>query len=92
MTFGAHHRNAQQVGLELHQQVVDAGAAVDAQFADRAAAGGHRVAAHGLQQRGALEGDALQRGAGDVGDGAAARQADDGAARVGRSSRARPGR
>jgi hypothetical protein len=33
MTFGAHHRDAQQVGLELHQQVVDAGAAVHAQLA-----------------------------------------------------------
>jgi hypothetical protein len=35
--------------------------------AHRRAARGHGVAAHGLQQRGALEGDALQRGARDVG-------------------------
>ena len=71
----AHYGNAQQVGLELHEQVVDAGAAVHAQFADRHAAGDHRVAAHGRQQRRALERDALQRGAGDVRQRAAAAQA-----------------
>ena len=27
---GAHHGDAQQVGLELHQQIIDAGAAVHA--------------------------------------------------------------
>ena len=32
---GTHHRNAQQVGLELHQQVVGAGAAIDPQLGDR---------------------------------------------------------
>ena len=78
-----HHRDAQQVGLELHQQVVDAGAAVHPQFAHRHAAGGHRVAAHGGEQGGALEGDALQRGARDVGHGGAAREAGEAAAAVG---------
>ena len=29
---GAHYRDAQQVGLELHQQIIDAGAAVHAQL------------------------------------------------------------
>jgi hypothetical protein len=38
---------------------------------------------HGLEQGGALEGNAFQRGAGDMGDAAAARQAEDGAARIG---------
>ena len=78
-----HHGDAQQVGLELHQQVVDAGAAVHAQLRHRGATGGGGVGGHGLQQRGALEGDALQRRAGDVRHRAAAAQADDGAARVG---------
>ena len=79
----AHDGNAQQVGLELHEQVVDAGAAVHAQFAHRRAAAGHRVAAHGQQQGGALEGDGFKRGPRDVGNGGAARQARDGAARIG---------
>ena len=39
------------------RQVVDAGAAVHAQLGHRRCRRGHGVAAHGLQQRGALEGD-----------------------------------
>jgi hypothetical protein len=51
-----------------------------------------KVPAHGLQQGCALEGDAFQRGAGDVGDAAAAREAEDGAARIGLPiGRAEPG-
>ena len=80
---GAHHRNAEQVGLELHEQVVDAGAAVHAQLGHRLGAAFGRVAAHGLQQGGALVGDGFQRRAGDVRHRAAACEADDGAARVG---------
>ena len=80
---GAHHGNAQQVGLELHQQVVHTGPAIHAQLAHCRTAIGHRVAAHGLQQGRALVGNGFQRRAGDVGDGAATRQTGDGAAGVG---------
>ncbi len=86
--FRANHRYAQQIGLELHQQVVGAGAAIDSQFGHA----GHRVAAHRVEQRGALEGDRLERGPRDVGDGRAAGQPEDRAFRLGPPiGRAQPG-
>ena len=77
--LGAQHRNAQQVGLELHQQVVHTGPAVDAQLGDWL--GG--IPVHGLQQRGTLKRNAFQGGAGNVGHGGAARQAHHRAACIG---------
>ena len=55
-------RYSEQVGLELEQEIVACSAAVDAQFA-QAIAG---VRLHGLQHVGALEGDRLERRAGDM--------------------------
>jgi hypothetical protein len=69
--------HAEQVGLELHEGVVADSAAVDAELAEFAAA----VGLHGAEQVGALVGDALERGAGEVAGVAAARQAGDDAAR-----------
>ena len=54
--------HAEQVGLELHEQVVGGRAAVDAQLGERDA----RVALHRVEQVGDLEGDALERRARDV--------------------------
>jgi hypothetical protein len=80
MTRGRTTGYPQQVGLELHQQVVHASAAIDPQFAHAAI---RQVAAHRLQQGSALVGDALQRGARDVCHGRAAAETENGAARVG---------
>ena len=74
-----HDRHAEQVGLKLHQQLLAGGAAVDAQLRQIDS----RVGLHRFEQVGDLEGDALERGAGDVAGGRAAREPDDRAARVG---------
>ena len=90
-----HHRNTQQVGLKLHEQVVDAGPAVHAQFTHRLASSRLHVTVHGLQQGGALESNAFQGRSCDVGDGGASRQAHDGTAGIGvpvRGPQAREGR
>ena len=52
-----HHRNAQHVGLELHQQIVHRRAAVDAQRLERRVC----LAVHGFQHVGHLEGDGFER-------------------------------
>ena len=78
VTLRPHDRGADEVALELHERVVDRGAAVDPQLADPPP----RVRLHGPDQVGRLEGDALQRGAREVGRRRAARDADDRAARA----------
>ncbi len=77
--LGAHDRHPQQVGLELHQQVVRGGAAIDAQFTQRLP----RVLLHGVQDLGALECDALERGSRDVRPRRSPRESDHRAARIG---------
>ncbi len=79
MTRGRLHRDAEQVGLHLHEQVVRGGAAVDAQGAQPRAG----VARHGLDQVGALERDRVERGAHQVRARGAAGEAQQGAAHVG---------
>src|SRR5690606_24201901 len=66
------------VGLELHEEVVGRGPAVDLERLER----GADVGAHGAEEVGDLQGDALERGAGDVRAGGAARDAGDQAAGV----------
>src|SRR6267142_1878963 len=51
-----HYRDAEQVGLELHQQVVRGSPAVDAQLGELLA----RIFLHRLQHGGALAGDRFQ--------------------------------
>ena len=75
---GAHDGPLQHVGLDLHQQVVRDGAAVDAQLV-HAHAG---LALHQLDDVERLQRDRLQRRARDVRGRRAARDADDRAARV----------
>jgi len=60
--------DAEQVGLELHEQIVGRSAAVDAQLA---------TVPHGVNHVGNLEGDALDGRAGDVADLRTAADADD---------------
>ena len=60
--LGPDDRHAEDVGLELHQQVVGRGAAVHAQLAE----GDARVCLHHVEHVGDLEGDALERGAREV--------------------------
>ncbi len=85
----AQHGNAEQVRLELQQQVVARRAAVDAQLRQRMAG----VLAHGVDEIGGLERDALQCRAGDVRAVGAAREPDEGAARRGVPlGRAEPGK
>lgn len=79
---------SEQVGLELHEQVVCGGSAVHAQL--RGVGAG--VGGHGVEHVGDLEGDALQGGACDVRGGGAAGDAGDDAAGVGVPvGRAEPG-
>ena len=68
----ANDRHAEEVGLDLHQEIVRRGSAVHAKFGEA----GARVAVHGVQEIGDLEGHALERRAGDVGRGRAAGEAD----------------
>ena len=58
----AHHRHVEDVGLELHQELVDHHAAVGAQLLD----GDARVLGHRVQHLAGLEGGRLERRAGDV--------------------------
>ena len=55
-------RLAQDIGLELHQEVVDGGAAIDPQLLDRLAG----IGFHGIDQLTALKGDAFESGAHDL--------------------------
>ena len=71
-----HHRHAQQVALELHEPGVTVAPPSTRSSRKRSP----RVGLHRREQVGALEGDALERGAGHMRRGGAARQADDGAA------------
>jgi len=75
----AQHWDAQQIGLELHQQIVHASAAIDPQLCHCLLC----VAVHGLQQGGALKRDTFERCARNMRHGGAARQTDHGAARIG---------
>src|SRR5581483_7947693 len=71
--------HAQNVSLELHEQVIDDRAAIDAQSLKTDAT----VGCHGFEDLAGLVAHGLQRGAGDMAGGRAARQADDGATRIG---------
>ena len=75
---GALHRDAEQVGLELAQQVHHAGAAVDAQAGEVTA----RRGADGLDDVADLPRDRLHDGPGQMRAGRAARDAEHRAARV----------
>jgi hypothetical protein len=57
----------QQKQNDPHQQVVDAGAAIDPQFGHGRYTGADCIAAHGLQQNCTLVGDAFQGGPRNVG-------------------------
>ena len=74
----ADHWAAKKIGLELHEEIVRTGSAIDSQFL-QADAG---VALHRLQNIGDLKGDAFQRSTGDVGFRGAARQTDHDAAGI----------
>ncbi len=76
--LGPNDLGAQDVGLKLHQEIVDGGAAVDLEPLQRHAA----VGVHGLQHFTRLVADRFQRGAHDVGPVDVAGQADDDAAGV----------
>ena len=76
--LGNVHRHAEDVGLELHEEVVGGGAAVAAELLEP----DRRVPLHRLDHVAGLVGHGLQGGAGDVGARRAAGEADDGAARV----------
>ena len=69
-------RQAEQVGLELEEGVGARHAAVDADIGERSS----QVVGHGVDQVGDLEGDAFERGAGEVGDAGGAGEPEDGAA------------
>src|SRR5262249_17913142 len=72
------HRHAQEIGLELAEEVVRSGAAVDPEPFDRdPGVGGHR-----FQDVAALERDRLERGSREVRAGGSAREPDDCAARI----------
>jgi len=71
--LGPDDRHAEHVGLELHEQVVDGRAAVDAQRAKGLAGFG----VNGLKNIGHLEGDAFEGGAGDVAGTGVAAQSDE---------------
>ena len=71
--LGARDLDAEHVGLELHQQIVRGGAAVDLEHAQRLA----RVALHRAQDVDVLQRDALERRARDVRLRRAAREAGD---------------
>src|ERR1700733_6940028 len=75
---GAADRDTEDVGLELHTQVVGGDAAVDLERFQVHAG----VLLHRLADVAALVADGLQGGPGQVGVGVVARQPDDGAARV----------
>src|SRR6202035_735726 len=70
--------DAEDIGLELHEQVIDDRAAVHAQRLQVDAT----VGFHGLEYIASLVAHGLQRGAGDVTAGRAASQADNSAASV----------
>ena len=75
------HRDAEQVGLKLQQQIIGRSAAIDAQLGDRRHPIYSGVSCHRQQQCAALERDRFQCRARDMRDRAAARQADDRALR-----------
>src|SRR5439155_11344481 len=70
--------NPEQIGLELHKEVVRGGAAVDAQLGKLLAG----VFLHGFEDFRALIRDGFESGARDVGARGASGQADDGPPRV----------
>lgn len=60
---GAHDRNPQQIGLALHEAVIDGGAAVHAELTQAQP----RIGLHGADEVGGLKGNAFQGGAGHNG-------------------------
>ena len=79
-----HDANPQNVRLKLHERIVARGAPVDPQLLQLDA----RIAFHRLKQVRALIGDALERRPCDMAGRRTAREAEDGAARVGVPMRA----
>jgi hypothetical protein len=73
-----HDGHAEEIALHLHEQVVHAGAAIDAEFLQLDA----RVGLHGLQDVHDLQGDAFERRTRDVRRGGAACHAHERAARI----------
>ena len=76
--FRTLYAGAEDIGLELHQEVVGDRAAVHAQRLQA----GVGVGLHGVQHVTGLEGDGFQRGADDVVAVGATGQAEDGAAGI----------
>lgn len=76
---GADDAHTREIGLELHQQAVGHGTAVDAHLGR----GVSRIGRHGAYHVVDLEGDRFERRPGDVRGGRAARDADDRAAGIG---------
>src|SRR5664280_2490061 len=77
--LGPDDGHAEEIGLELHEELVRGGAAVDAQLGQRDAG----VLLHGVEDVGALEGDRLEDRAREMSAGRAAGEPKDGAPRVG---------
>ncbi len=76
--FRTNDRDAQEVGLKLHEQIVGGGAAVDPQFRQLDV----RIRFHRGEDLRALKGDRFERGSRDVAPARAARQAEYRATRV----------
>jgi len=70
--------HAEHVGLELHQEVVGGGAAVDAQFIKN----NIRIGLHHVENIGDLESNAFERSAREVAGGRPASESRDGAASI----------
>ena len=71
-------RDAEEVGLELHQQIVGGSAAIHPQFGQRGAG----IRFHRFEEVGRLEGDTLQGGPGNVPGSRAAGDAEQGASGI----------
>ena len=74
-----HDGDAEDIGLHLHEEVVERGTAIDAEFLQFDAG----IGLHGLEDVGHLERDGFEGGTGDVGAGGAASDANEDAASIG---------
>ena len=74
--LGADDGDAGDIRLELHEEIIDGGAAIDAEFFDFDAG----IGLHGLEDIHGLESDAFEGGAGNMAGVGAAGDAEDGAA------------
>ena len=76
---GSDDGDAEEIGLELHHWLAAGGAAIDAEFLEVLAG----IGAHGVDEIGDLEGDAIEGGASDVSGAGGAGDTDDRATGVG---------